>query len=146
MKTRLLLAACVTVLFASFGICGATAQTEANHAQAPMGHEHKWNMDHPQFDEHERAVTRDWYRDHREHLPPGFRDRDMLTADMDKQLQPNFMLTTDFRKRAFPVPGDLYKQLPVPPPGYHYKVIGGRLCLVDPDWRVHDVIRFQLAH
>ena len=146
MKTRWLLVVCATALFATYGGSATMAQSEAAHKQAPLGHEHHWNMDHPQFDEHERAVARDWYRDHREHLPPGFREKDRLTADMDKQLQPHFMLTSDFRKHAVGLPGDLFKQLPEPPPGYHYKVIGGRICLVDPDWRVHDVIRFELAH
>jgi hypothetical protein len=144
MKTRLLLGVCAMALLAIFGGGPATGQTEASHGQSGQDHQHHWNMDHPAFDDHEHVVMRDWYRDHRLRPPLGFRERDLLPAEMEKQLVVGFVLPSDFQRRAYLVPGDLFVQLPPPPPGYRYRVISGRLCLIDHDWRIHDIIRVQI--
>ena len=36
-----------------------------------------------------------------------------------------------------------WEQLSTPPPGWHYVVIGDRLCVVDRVWRIHESYHFQ---
>jgi Ni/Co efflux regulator RcnB len=135
MKTRWFLAAFGTALFALSLGGGAVAQER---------HDHHWDKDHPAFDDHERGQMRDWYREHHEHPPVGFRDRDRLERDMDGRLAAGFVLTPEYRRRIVGVPPDLYRRLPPPPRGYRYVVIGGHVCLIDRDWRVRDVVHFEL--
>jgi hypothetical protein len=53
------------------------------------------------------------------------------------------VLDNDWRRRALPVPIELYRRLP-PPPHFHYYVLGGHIVLVDQrNWRVADVINID---
>jgi Ni/Co efflux regulator RcnB len=74
----------------------------------------------------------------------GFRDEDRLPGDWEPRLQVGFVFDNDWRHRAHPVPVDLMSELPPPPRGYHYYVVGGHIVLVDSGWRVTDVIKINL--
>jgi len=100
--------------------------------------------EHKKFDDHDRDAMRDWYHNHREHPPRGFRDQDRLPPELERQLAVGFVLTPEFRRRIVSCPEDLCRRLPPPPRGYRYVVIGGHVCLVDRDWRVADVVHFEL--
>jgi hypothetical protein len=57
MKVRWWAAVCATAVFAAFSC--STAHAKVGLA-AQEQHEHHWDKDHPQFDDHERGVVRDW--------------------------------------------------------------------------------------
>jgi hypothetical protein len=135
MKSRWIASACAAALL----ILGSSA------AYAQERHEHKWDRDHPVFDDHEREVVRGWWGGHRDHPLIGFRVEDRLPADWEPRLQVGFVLDTGWRHRLHPVPVDLYGELPPPPPHFHYYVLGGHIVLVDQrDWHVADVINIDL--
>jgi hypothetical protein len=115
----------------------------AAFAQSQERHEHKWDKDHPVFDDHERVVVRGWWSAHRDHPVVGFRDADRLPGGWDARLQAGFVLDSDWRHRLQPVPVDL--ELPVPPEHFKYFVLGGHIVLVDQrNWHVADVINIDL--
>jgi Ni/Co efflux regulator RcnB len=141
MKAPWWLAICVAALIAAFNCPTAHAQDRQDDQQH---HEHHWDKDHPQFDDHERTVARDWWGTHRDRNVVGFRDQDRLPADLEPRLQVGFVLDNDWRRRAHPVPVDLLAELPPPPPHYRYYVIGGRVVLVDGGWHVVDILSVNL--
>jgi hypothetical protein len=108
-------------------------------------HEHKWDKDHPVFDDHERVVVRGWWGAHRDHPVVGFRDEDRLPGGWEGRLQPGFVLDSDWRHRLQPLPSDLASDLPAPPEHFKYYVLGGHIVLVDQrNWHVADVINIEL--
>ena len=139
MKSRWLavaLAASVLTFFSGAAIA------QEHHEQTK--HEHKWDKDHPAFDDHEHEVVRGWWSNHRDHPPVGFRDGDRLPGGWDARLQAGFELDSDWRHRLQPVPADLYADLPVPPEHFKYYVLGGHIVLVDErNWHVADVINID---
>jgi Ni/Co efflux regulator RcnB len=138
MKLRWLMAALATLSFAAFSGSVARAQDRQDH------HEHHWDEHNPRFDDHEHQVVNDWWGHHHDHPVVGFRAEDRLPAAGDGRLVVGFTLDNDWRHRVHPVPADLMAELPPPPVGYRYYVIGGHIVLVDRDWRVADVININL--
>ena len=103
-------------------------------------------QDHSRFDDHDRQVTHDWYNEHHGRPPVGLRDRDRLSPQYESRLREGDVLDRDMRRRIHPIPADYYRRLPAPPRGYRYVFIGGHACLIDSDYRVHDVIHFELNY
>ena len=164
MKARLWMAVCVAALYVLFGGSVVFAQGNSDHdnghgnehhdqgndhdnghghAYGQEKHEHHWDAHHPQFDDHEREVGRDWWAHHRDHPVIGFRVEDRLPPGWEPRLQAGFVFDRGWRARCHPVPPDLYAELPPPPPYYRYYVIGGHVVLVDRGWRVADVININ---
>jgi hypothetical protein len=163
MKARWWMAVCVAALFVLFNGGAVRAQGHSDHdngrgnehhdegqdqdhghghghAYGHENHEHHWDSHHPQFDYHEREVGHDWWEHHRDYRGEGFRDEDRLPRDWEPRLRAGFVFDRDWRARCYPVPADLYAELPPPPRYYRYYVIGGNVVLVDRGWRVADVI------
>lgn len=139
MKLRWLLAACAYLSFAAFG--GNAALAQDHHDDH---HEHHWDEHNPKFDDHEHQAADDWWAHHRDHPVVGFRASDRLPAAWEPRLAVGFTFTSDWRRRTHPVPTDLLREFPPAPRGYHYYVIGGHVVLVDPGWRVADVININI--
>src|SRR5579862_5610279 len=135
MKARWLLAMCATAAFA-MTTGGALMAQDRDHDR----HDHHWDNRDPKFDDHEREATRRWYEAHHEHPVIGFREEDRLPREWEPRLQVGFVFDSDWRRRAHPVPVELYRELPPPPRHYRYYVVGGHVVLVDSHWRVADVI------
>jgi len=127
--------------FALFAGAGVYAQERQERQEER--HEHHWDNQHPRFDDHERESVRVWIGRHHDRPVVGFRDEDRLPGDWDGRLREGFVLDNDWRRRVHPVPEDLMAELPPPPVGYRYYVIGGHIVLVDRDWRVVDVININ---
>lgn len=138
MKKRWWLPVCALAALATIYCSTAFAQDRDKHDQEH--HEHHWDKDHPQFDDHERVVVRDWWGTHRDRHVVGFRDEDRLPPDWEPRLQVGFVFDRDWRRRCYPVQAELLAELPPPPPHYRYYAIGGRVVLVDRGWRVVDVL------
>ena len=94
-------------------------------------------QDHTQFNEHDRQVTNDWYRQHQNHAPTGLRSQDRLSAEEESRLQPGRPLPRDLQRRSHSVPRDLERRLPAAPRHHKYVAIGGHVALVDS--RTHEV-------
>ena len=98
--------------------------------------------DHDRFDDRDREVARDWYRDHHD----AFRHNEgrYWHRDWEPRIHEGFVLTPDMRAAIRPAPRDLYGRFAQPPPGYRYVIIGDHVCLIDRGYRIHDVLHFEL--
>jgi len=97
------------------------------------------------FSEHDRQVMGDWNRDHQNAVNQFLNNFGMRMEndDLDRRLQVGNTVDPDLRDRGRPAPESLVEQLSTPPPGWHYVVIGDRLCVVDREWRIHESYHFQ---
>ncbi len=94
-------------------------------------HDHQWIREHPTFDEHERVVVNGGGASITAGRILGFRVEDRLPRDWEPRLQVGFVLDSGWRGRM-PVPVELYRRLPPPPPHFAYYVIGGHVVPVGP--------------
>jgi Ni/Co efflux regulator RcnB len=142
MKVRLLMAG---GLFCIFGLTSVAIRAQGNGQQDQDHHDQDHqDQDHARFDDHDRQVSRDWYNENHDHLPHGLRNRDRLPPQYESRLQDGYVMDHFMRGRIYPVPDDFYRRLPPPPSGYRYVFVGGHAVLIDGDYRVHDVIHFEL--
>jgi Ni/Co efflux regulator RcnB len=98
---------------------------------------------HDRFDDHDQQVARDWYNQHKDHPPVGFRHEDRLSADEEGRLREGVVLDKHLRHRVHAAPHDLVSQLPPPARGHRYVVIGGHVGLIDNRNHVKGVIRLN---
>lgn len=98
---------------------------------------------HTQFDDRDRQVTNDWYNQHKDHPPVGFRSQDRLSTDQESRLREGAVLDKDLRRQVHPVPRDLERQLPPPPSNHRYVAIGGHVGLMDNHYQVKAVIHLH---
>lgn len=106
--------------------------------------DHDRDRDHF-YSDHDRDAMRGWYAAHRDHMPPGFRDRDRLPPEMERRLIIHGVLVPELRARMYPCPPELERQLPPPPPDCAHMVIGGHIVLVNRvNFQVMDVFHFEL--
>ena len=98
------------------------------------------------FRDEDRRATDDWYRQHHQQAPAGWRDQDRLPPSMQDRLRPGRPLDQDLRSRMQPLPSELSRRYAAPPRGYRYAVIGGNVVLVDDGYVVQDVftVSFQI--
>ncbi|HKV05243.1 MAG TPA: hypothetical protein VJO53_09075 [Candidatus Acidoferrales bacterium] len=109
-------------------------------------HDRDQGQDEHYYRDHDRDI-RDWYRDHRDHLPPGLADRDRLSPGLERQLIIRGTLPPGLRKRIRPCPEDMVRFLPPPPPDCEHVLIGGHVVLVNRrSWLVVDVFHFELGN
>jgi Ni/Co efflux regulator RcnB len=94
-------------------------------------------QDRAQFNERDRQVTNDWYRQHQRHAPKGLRAQDRLSPEEEARLQRGRPLPEDLRRRTYSMPRDLERQLAAPPRHHRYVAVGGHVALVDS--RTHEV-------
>ena len=95
------------------------------------------------FDEKDRQTTKDWYDKNKDHPPAGFRSQDRLSPDQESRLREGAPLDKDLRKKTHPVPDDLRRRLPDPPPDHRYVAVGGHVGLIDNNFQVKAVIRLH---
>ena len=81
------------------------------------------------FGDHDRDEIRGWYAAHYRDLPPGLAKKDRLPPGLERQLVIRGTLPPGLEKRVYPVPVDLERQLPPPPPDCDRVVIGGHIVL-----------------
>jgi hypothetical protein len=98
--------------------------------------------DHDRFDDHDRAAAHDWYHDHHTY----FRHDEgrYWHGEWEPNIHEGFVFTPEMRRAFRPVPHELLVRLGPAPHGWRYVVIGDHVCLVDADWRIHDVLHFEL--
>ena len=96
------------------------------------------------FDARDREKVGEWYKDHRDDLPPGFEPEDRLSQSAESSLRIGEQLDPTLRQNIKPAPGDLLQKLPPVAPGYRYEVLDGHLLILNgKTWRVSDVLHFE---
>jgi Ni/Co efflux regulator RcnB len=121
---------------------GALLALSATMAQAQKDD----RQGHTQFDEKDRQNASDWYNQHKDHPPTGFRSQDRLNADQESRLREGAPLDKDLRKKVHSAPDDLRRRLPDPPPDHRYVAIGGHLGLIDNHFQVKAIIHLHDDH
>ncbi len=95
------------------------------------------------FSQHDEEVAHNWYNQHQQAPPPGFRSQDRLTSDQESRLREGAPLDRDLRRHVHPAPADLYRQLPPPPRRQKYVAIGSHVALIDNGYNVQAVIHLH---
>jgi Ni/Co efflux regulator RcnB len=113
---------------------------------ATTAHAQNDRQGHTQFDDKDRQTAGDWYKQHKDHPPAGFRDKDRLNADQESRLREGAPLDKDLRNKVHPAPEDLRRSLPEPPPNHRYVAIGGHLGLIDNHFQVKAIIHLHDNH
>ncbi len=98
---------------------------------------------HDRFDDHDQQVARDWYSQHRDHPPMGFRNEDRLSADEESRFREGAVLDRHLRGRMHAAPHDLVTQLPPPARHHRYVVIGGHVGMIDNRNHVKAIIHLH---
>jgi hypothetical protein len=145
-----LIAAC-TMALALLAVSGGTAAAQDrgqgwnnDEHRAPQQHD-DWNQQHhDSFNDRDREATRDWYLHNQRHLGRGWSDRDRLSPEMERRLRRGERLDLGLRRRIVWLPYDLTRRYGPAPRGYRYAIIGGNILLLDPEYRVRDVFRFDI--
>jgi Ni/Co efflux regulator RcnB len=146
MKLRNWVPVLLAAIFA-FGCNLALAQEEGHDRD--RGHDREEFRDGHDRDhfygDHDREAMRGWYAQHRDHLPPGLRDRDRLPPEMERRLVVHGILPVELRGRMYPCPPELERQLPPPPPDCTHVFIGGHVVLMNRvNFQIVDVFHFEL--
>ena len=99
------------------------------------GHDKNHDHDRDDRDDHSykyhEAAIRGWYAERGGHLPPGLAKKDHLPPGLEKQLVRNGTLPPGLEKRFYPVPVELERRLPPPPPDCAHVFVGGQLILLN---------------
>jgi Ni/Co efflux regulator RcnB len=104
----------------------------------------EWNRPHRMFNDRDRLITRDWYLRNQRHLGRGWAHRDRLPPALERRLRRGARLDHVLRGRMYWLPADLVRLYGPPPRGYRYAIIGGNIVLIDRDYYVRDVFRFDI--
>jgi len=97
---------------------------------------------HDHFNDHDRQVSRDWYRAHHDYFHHD--EGRYWHRAWEPNIRAGFVLTPGMRAAIRPAPAELIAGYGPPPPGYRYVVIGDHVCLIDRGYRIHDVLHFEL--
>jgi len=117
----------------------------ASPLRAAQDHDHHddhGRHDHDHFDDHDRDAARHWYHDHHDYFHHD--EGRYWHREWEPNIHEGFVLTPDMRRAYRPVPVELYREFPPPPPGYRYVVLGDHIVLIDRGYRIHDVLHFEL--
>jgi Ni/Co efflux regulator RcnB len=129
----------------ALGCSQAFAQDDHDHGRHDRD---EFREDHDRdhfYRDHDREAMHGWYVDHRDHLPPGLRDRDRLPPELERQLVIRGTLSPVLRARMYPCPEELERRLPPPPPDCAHVVVGGHIVLMNRvNFQIVDVFHFEL--
>jgi len=89
------------------------------------------DQDDHYYKDHDRESARGWYDEHQNNLPPGLAKKDRLPSGLEKQLVRRGTLPPGIQKRLQPVPVDLERRLPPPPPECAHVLIAGNIVLLN---------------
>jgi len=82
------------------------------------------------YRDHDRELY-GWYSERENNLPPGLAKKDRLPPGLEKQLIRNGTLPPGLQKRIQPVPVELERRLPPPPPDCGHVLISGHIVLLN---------------
>ncbi|MGE5327606.1 MAG: hypothetical protein ACM3NO_11250 [Deltaproteobacteria bacterium] len=110
-----------------------------DHEWKNRGQRKKWARENGRyrFDDDDRRSVDFYFRDHRGY----FRER---WRGEGPPLAYGYVIERPYREYCRPVPVALYDELPPPPPGLRYFVLGSNVVLVDDGYRVQDFIHIGI--
>ena len=130
-----------TALLGILLLSGNPTLAQGNSQGHGHGKGHNKHDDDDRDDRHDRhdayrysyhqEVIRGWYAERGGHLPPGLAKKDRLPPGLEKQLVRNGTLPPGLEKRFYPVPVELERQLPPPPPDCAHVLVSGHLLLLN---------------
>jgi hypothetical protein len=125
---------------------GAMAQGNGNgHGKGHDKHGAEDDQEDRYYKDRDRETARGWYDEHQNNLPPGLAKKDRLPPGLEKQLVRRGTLPPGLQKRLQPVPVDLERRLPPPPPECGHVLVGGHIVLLNQ--RTHvvvDLVSFEV--
>ncbi len=146
MKTTKWLAFLVLVLFAAPGntvFAGLPGQDHGDHHGEGHWRDKRWDHGDDEddrrgygFAEHDRDEIRAWYAGNYRHLPPGLAKKDRLPPGLERQLVIRGTLPPGLEREAYPIPVELDRELPPPPPDCERLAIGGHIVLMNRNTKV----------
>jgi hypothetical protein len=125
---------------------GAMAQGNGNgHGKGHDKHGAEDDQEDHYYKDRDRETMRGWYDEHQNNLPPGLAKKDRLPPGLEKQLVRRGTLPPGLQKRLQPVPVDLERRLPPPPPACGHVLVGGHIILLNQRTNVVvDLVSFEV--
>ena len=109
------------------------------------GHNKHAQEDDDYYGDRDRDELRGWYDGHENNLPPGLAKKDRLPPGLEKQLVRRGTLPPGLQKKLQPVPVDLERRLPPPPPECANVLVGGHIVLLNRRTNVVvDIFHFEV--
>jgi hypothetical protein len=142
MNVRSITACALALAFLAVSGNVAVAQGQDNRGQDNRQGWNGQNGGHS-FNDNDRQVTRDWYRQHQRRLGAGWRERDRLSPSMQMRLRSGERLDPRLRRQMHWLPADLSRRYGPAPRGYRYAIIGGNVVMLDDGYQVRDVFRLD---
>jgi len=143
-STKWILALAVGV----FMLTGNGAMAQGNGNGHGKGHDKQGAEDDQEdhyYKDRDRETARGWYDEHQNNLPPGLAKKDRLPPGLEKQLVRRGTLPPGLQKRLQPVPVDLERRLPPPPPECGHVLVGGHIVLLNRRTNVVvDLVSFEV--
>jgi hypothetical protein len=99
--------------------------------------------EHRHFDDRDRQVLLDWYRDHADEMEPRDQGDRWNNEEMERDLQVDRVLDPGMRRWSRPVPDELAQRLGPLPQYWRYVMLGYNVCIVDDNWTIHDVFHMD---
>ena len=143
MKTRWLMAACMTVLFGFAGNI-VLAQDRAPSRNDQRLSENRKYHNRIKFDDRDHQVIRDWYNPDRDEILVGMRDRNRVSPYVDSRLQIGFAHDAALPIRRSP-PIRFWDRLTSSPRSYQYVAIQGHVEAIDENYQdINDLVHLKL--
>jgi hypothetical protein len=143
MKTRWLMAACMTVLFGFAGNI-VLAQDRAPSRNDQRLSENRKYRNRIKFDDHDHQVIRDWYNPDRDEILVGMRDPNRVPPYVDSRLQIGVGHDADLpMRRSAPI--RFWDRLTSSPRSYQYVAIQGHVEAIDENYQdINDLVHLKL--
>jgi len=133
----------ITLLGASSVLCARNLAAEYRQNDQQNHADQNGQVEHRQFDEHDRQLILEWFRGHADRLEPASSLDRWSHRDVSAYLRVDSVLDEDTRTLAGPMPAKLASQLRALPRGWRYVMLGYNICIVDAGWTIRDVFHFD---
>jgi hypothetical protein len=144
MKTRWVMATCMTLLLAFAGSVVLPQDRAPDRNNQKLSQNRK-RQNHTKFDHFDREVMRDWYDQHWDKVLVGLRDQNRVTPEVDSRFQIGSVQDADLRTNPRPARIEFWHRLSSSPRSYQYVAIRGHVAAIDDNYQdVNDLIHLRL--
>jgi hypothetical protein len=143
MKSRWVMAACMTVLFGFAGNIILAQERAPSRNDQRLSQNRKYH-NRIKFDDHDREVVHDWYNLDREKVLVGMRDPNRAAPYVDSRLQIGSAHDADLPiRRSAPI--KFWDRLTSSPRSYQYVAIQGHVEAIDDNYQdMNDLVHLKL--
>jgi hypothetical protein len=147
MKTRWLMAICLTGLFALTGNAAPAQDRGQDRSGGVNRARNNANLNRPSratFNDHDRKVVLDSYNQYRDQASVGLSYQDRLSADEESRLRVGSRFDADLPKKVYSVPTGLWHRLAPAPRNYHFVATAGHVVAIDDKYQnVNDLVHLE---